>query len=67
MGQRSTFSLLDLRDGSFFSGCESSEDVFQVECACLCFSLSLFLLFLSLSLLGCLESKYHLKVKEKHK
>ena len=37
MGQRSTFSLLGLRDGSFFSGCESSEDVFQVECACLCF------------------------------
>ena len=37
MGQRSTLSLLGLRDGSFFSGCESSEDVFQVECACLCF------------------------------
>ena len=63
MGRRSTLSLLGLRDGSSFSGCESGEDVF------VCVSRSLFVLSLalSLSLFGCLESGNHLKVKEKHK
>ena len=37
MGWRSTLSLLGLRDGSSFFGCESNEDVLRVECACLCF------------------------------
>ena len=47
MGRRSTLSLLGLRDGSYFSGCESSKDGSSCSIRTHVFSLSL---SLSLSL-----------------
>ena len=62
MGRQSTLSLLGLRDGSSFSGCESSED----GSSCLVGTHVFFLctLSLSLSLFG-YEFGNHLKVKYK--
>ena len=66
MGRQSTLSLLDLRDGSSFSGCESSEDGSSCLVGTHVFFLCTLSLSLSLSLsLGVYEFGNHLKVKYK--
>ena len=67
MGRQSTLSLLSLRDGSFFSGCESDEDGSSCSVRSHVFflcTLSSCSFSLSLSL-GVYESGNHLKVKYK--
>ena len=66
MGRQSTLSLLGLRDGSSFSGCESGEDGSSCLVGTHVFFLCTHTLSLSLSLslsLGVCESGNHLKVR----